>query len=71
MSRIARIVLVVVGVVVLVVGAVFAGQGLNLIPGSSMTGDRMWFYIGAIMVIVGIILIVLGARRSADSRGRR
>lgn len=56
-------VLVVVGLIVLVVGAIFAGQGANLIPGSSMTGDRTWLYIGAVMAVVGIILIVLGRRR--------
>jgi len=46
-----------------VIGAVFAGQGANLIPGSSMTGDRTWLYIGLIVAAVGVILIVLGRRR--------
>ncbi|CAN5334631.1 hypothetical protein BH09ACT6_BH09ACT6_08030 [soil metagenome] len=68
-SRAGRIALVIVGVIVALVGAVFAGQGMNLIPGSSMTGDRTWLYIGAIMVIVGIVLVVLGLRkRSGASR---
>jgi hypothetical protein len=62
-TRVGRIVLVIVGVIALIVGAVFAGQGANLIPGSSMSGDRMWLYIGLIVAIVGIILIVLGLRR--------
>jgi hypothetical protein len=62
-SRVGRIALVIVGMIVLIVGAVFAGQGADLIPGSSMTGDHTWFYIGLILAIVGIILIVLGLRR--------
>jgi uncharacterized membrane protein YidH (DUF202 family) len=62
-SRVGRIALIIVGVILLLVGAVFAGQGANLIPGSSMTGDRMWLYIGLIVAIVGIVLIVLGLRR--------
>ncbi|MEA9984674.1 MULTISPECIES: hypothetical protein [Subtercola] len=62
-SRVGRMVLVVVGVIALVVGVVFAGQGANLIPGSSMTGDRMWLYIGVVVAVVGIVLIVLGLRR--------
>ena len=62
-SRGGRIALIIVGVLAVLVGAVFAGQGANLIPGSSMTGDRMWLYIGLIVAIVGIILIVLGLRR--------
>ncbi|MDQ1571131.1 MAG: hypothetical protein QOF79_1805, partial [Actinomycetota bacterium] len=41
----------------------FAGQGINLIPGSSMTGNRMWLYIGLILAVVGIVLVVLGIRR--------
>jgi uncharacterized Tic20 family protein len=62
-SRGGRIVLIIVGVVALLIGVVFAGQGANLIPGSSMTGDRMWLYIGLILAVVGIVLMVLGLRR--------
>jgi uncharacterized Tic20 family protein len=67
-SRTGRIVLIIVGVIALVIGVVFAGQGMNLIPGSSMTGNRMWLYIGLILAIVGIVLMVLGLRR--PRRGR-
>ena len=58
-----RIALIVVGVIAVLVGGVFAGQGLNLIPGSFMTGDRTWLYIGLVIVVVGIILVALGLRR--------
>lgn len=54
----------ILGAIALVVGVVFAGQGANLIPGSSMTGDRTWLYIGVIVAIVGVVLIVLGRRRT-------
>jgi len=46
----------VVGVLVLLMGAVFAGQGLGYIPGSVMTGDIKWFWIGSVMVVVGLVL---------------
>jgi hypothetical protein len=62
-NRAARIALVLVGVVALLTGAVWAGQGLNLIPGSVMTGDRTWLYIGVVVGVIGIILLVLGLRR--------
>ena len=63
----ARIGLILVGVIALVVGGVWIGQGLNLIPGSFMTGDRTWFVIGLIVAVVGLVLVVLGLR----GRGRR
>ena len=67
-SRAARMALVVIGVIALLVGAVFAGQGIGLIPGSFMTGSRTWLDIGVIVAIVGIVLIVLGVRRKGRGR---
>jgi hypothetical protein len=46
----------VVGILVLLGGAVFAGQGLGYIPGSFMTGDIHWFWIGSAMVVIGLAL---------------
>ena len=37
-------------------GAVFAGQGLGYIPGSIMTNDPKWFWIGSAMVVAGLEL---------------
>lgn len=67
-TRAGRTALIIVGVVALLIGALFAGQGANLIPGSSMTGDRTWLYIGLALVLVGVVLIVVGARRPKDDR---
>ena len=64
MNRTARIALVVVGVVALVTGAVWIGQGLNLIPGSFMTGNRTWFAVGLVAAVVGVVLIATGVRRA-------
>ena len=44
----------VVGLLILLIGATFAGQGLGYIPGSVMTNDMKWFWIGLVMVIVGL-----------------
>lgn len=62
-SRPVRIALIVVGVIALLLGGLWIGQGLNLIRGSSMTGEMTWFYIGVIVAIIGVILLVLGLRR--------
>lgn len=67
-SRGGRIALTVVGVVALVVGLVWVGQGLNLIPGSFMTGSRTWLLIGLLVGVAGIAAIALALRRGRPSR---
>ena len=47
----------------LLAGAVFAGQGLGYIPGSFMTGDIHWFWIGSVMVVGALALGALALRR--------
>jgi hypothetical protein len=44
-------------------GAVFAGQGLGFIPGSYMTGDMKWFWIGSGMIVAGLVLALTAFRR--------
>lgn len=68
-SRMARIAVLVVGVVALLIGGLWIGQGLNLIRGSVMTGDRTWFYIGIVVATVGVVLLGLGSRRTHGGAG--
>ena len=60
--------LAVVGALVLLAGAVFAGQGLGYIPGSFMTGDIHWFWIGSGMVVLGLALGAVALLRPASKR---
>ena len=60
-----RVAVTVVGVLVLLSGAVFAGQGLGYIPGSFMTNDVHWFWIGSAMIVVGLALGVVALLRPA------
>jgi hypothetical protein len=62
-NRVVRIVMIVVGVIALLIGIVFGGQGLGVIPGSFMTGDRTWFYIGLGVAFVGVVLLLIALRR--------
>ncbi len=55
-------VLIIVGIIVLALGIVWALQGTNVLAGSVMSGHRRWIAIGGVLGIVGIILIVVGAR---------
>ncbi|HEX8510422.1 MAG TPA: hypothetical protein VF635_13125 [Propionibacteriaceae bacterium] len=55
-----RSVAAVLGVLAILLGLLWVGQGLNLIPGSFMTGDPTWFVIGAILTLVGVLLVFVG-----------
>ena len=51
-----RVGAIVLAVFLLLIGGTFAGQGLGYIPGSIMTGDMKWFWIGSVMVVVGLVV---------------
>jgi hypothetical protein len=53
----------VVGVLLVVAGSVWFLQGINVLPGSFMTGQIRWAVCGGIAVIVGVILLVIAARK--------
>jgi hypothetical protein len=52
---------VAIGVVCLLVGGVWIGQGAGWIHGSFMTGEAVWLVIGVVLGAFGVWLIV-GAR---------
>ena len=54
---------VAVGVVLALVGLLWALQGAGVLPGSAMSGEREWLFIGAVVVVVGSVLAVRAARR--------
>lgn len=53
----------VLGVLLLMAGIVFSLQGADVITGSSlMSGNSTYIYVGAIVAIVGLLLLVWSAR---------
>jgi glucose dehydrogenase len=50
------------GVVCVLIGLVWIGQGTNLIPGSFMSGQSMWAVIGVVVLVVGAWLLWSVAR---------
>jgi hypothetical protein len=56
-------VLVTVGVIIAVLGAIFMLQGLGFIGGSAMTGSTLWAVLGPIIAVAGIGIAVFGLRR--------
>jgi hypothetical protein len=60
-----RLALVIAGVVLILVGAVWIGQGTGYFPypsSSFMINDRTWAYIGAAALVLGLLLVAFGRR---------
>jgi hypothetical protein len=62
----------ILGVLLVLFGGLWTLQGLDVVGGSAMSGKVMWAIIGPVVAIVGIVLVVAGARqrRSASSGTR-
>jgi hypothetical protein len=58
-----RILLTIVGVLAILLGCVWILQGINILPGSFMTGDLKWAIFGAIRAAAGIAGVIWGRRR--------
>jgi hypothetical protein len=57
-----RIVLNIVGVVLVILGSIWFLQGINVLPGSFMTGQTRWAVRGGILVFAGIAGLVWANR---------
>ena len=58
-----KIVLSIIGVLLILAGGVWFLQGINVLPGSFMTGQIQWAFYGALAVIVGAGALVIANRR--------
>ena len=63
MQRLLRVALNIAGFSVSIAGCVFFLQGINVIPGSFMTGQTRWAVYGALAVIAGVGLVIAANRR--------
>jgi uncharacterized membrane protein (GlpM family) len=52
-----RITLIVVGSLLMFFGAVWFFQGINVLPGSFMTGQTQWAVYGGIAFVVGALVL--------------
>ena len=62
-----RIVLRVVAILLILIGIIWILQGINVLPGSFMTGQIQWAYRGGAAAVVGLLILILanrGHRRS-------
>jgi uncharacterized membrane protein HdeD (DUF308 family) len=58
-----RIAKSIVGVLFLLAGVTWFLQGINVLPGSFMTGQTQWAVYGVILIVAGIVLLVSANRR--------
>jgi len=63
-----RTTLIVIGVLLVLVGTVWFFQGINVLPGSFMTGQTQWAVYGAIAFLAGILALYQARRISRNSR---
>jgi hypothetical protein len=65
-SKLARTIGLIIGVLAVLVGGVWIGQGAGYIKGSFMTGSPTWLAIGLLCLVVGLLLIFLSVRRGPN-----
>jgi hypothetical protein len=58
-----RIILTVVGAILILFGAIWFLQGINVLPGSFMTGQIQWAVYGGIAIVAGIWLLFAAKKR--------
>lgn len=58
-----RIVLNIVGVLLVLLGSIWVLQGINVLPGSFMSGQIRWAVRGGILLVVGILALVWANRK--------
>jgi hypothetical protein len=58
-----RILTRIIGVLMVLMGAVWLLQGINVLKGSPMTGQTRWVVIGAALAGAGLVLLMRVNRR--------
>jgi hypothetical protein len=61
--KILKLMLAIVAALCVIVGLIWVFQGINILPGSFMTGHMEWAYRGAALAVVGALLFWLSRRK--------
>jgi hypothetical protein len=59
--------LIAAGIVVIIVGAVFALQGFGVIEGSTMSNSHTFEVVGPLVALAGLVLAALGLRHRTSA----
>jgi hypothetical protein len=60
-----KIVLTIVGILMVVMGTIWFLQGINILPGSFMTGQIRWAVYGGCAAALGLVVLFVANRRGA------
>ena len=58
-----KIIIGIIGAILVIVGVIWFLQGINILPGSFMTGQIQWAIYGIISFVVGVSMLVFAIRR--------
>jgi hypothetical protein len=58
----------ILGALLVLMGAIWFLQGINILPGSFMTGQTRWAIYGVIAILAGIVVLVTANRRRTMSK---
>lgn len=61
--KILKLMLAVIAVMMVIVGGIWILQGINVLPGSFMTGRMEWAWRGGALAVVGLGLFWLSRRK--------
>lgn len=53
----------IIGIILILAGGTFFLQGINVLPGSYMTGDPQWAINGGVMIVIATGLMLWANRR--------
>ena len=62
-----RIVVNIVGIALVILGSIWFLQGINVLPGSFMSGQMRWAVRGGILVFAGIVGLVWANRKRKNA----
>lgn len=60
-----RVIFNIFAVLLVIAGCVFFLQGINVLPGSFMTGQTRWAVIGGLCVLLGILILMAPNKRTS------
>ncbi len=58
----------IVGIVCLLIGALWTLQGANVLAGSMMSGQSQWLYIGIVLIVIGLAALYWTNMRARTPR---